>query len=236
MATLSCAACAERKDGECHPLHEKKHAECQGRHERRRDHRDAAADEIRCKRRQPIGLIFRPAVFNRNVLALDIAACFGLWRPDHSTFSVNRHGRFRDSDVFGAMCRCERDGSRCQPLSRAKLQMRSTGRCRNVNRERSCNSLERLMTKSPTLDRKPPKVISPVDPCAARANKRVQFGYALNYLIDIEYAVPRWCHAWREMASPTQNGHAGLRPLNKDERAIVTMSRVAAGAKSQIFR
>src|SRR5262249_52839299 len=41
-------------------------------------------------------------------------------------------------------------------------------------------------------DRKPPKVISPVDPCSAwtaKANRRVQFGYGLNYLIDIEYAV-----------------------------------------------
>lgn len=40
--------------------------------------------------------------------------------------------------------------------------------------------------------RKPPKVISPVDPCSAwtaKANKRVQFGYGLNYLIDIKYAV-----------------------------------------------
>jgi Transposase DDE domain len=37
-----------------------------------------------------------------------------------------------------------------------------------------------------------PKVISPVDPCSAwtaKANKRVQFGYGLNYLIDIENAV-----------------------------------------------
>jgi len=36
-------------------------------------------------------------------------------------------------------------------------------------------------------DRKPPKVISPSDPCSAwtaKANKRVQFGYGLNYLID----------------------------------------------------
>ena len=33
------------------------------------DHRYAAADEIGCKRRQPIILIFRPAVFNRNILA-----------------------------------------------------------------------------------------------------------------------------------------------------------------------
>jgi hypothetical protein len=35
-------------------------------------------------------------------------------------------------------------------------------------------------------------VISPVDPCSAwtaKANKRVQFGYGLNYLIDVESAV-----------------------------------------------
>jgi hypothetical protein len=41
-------------------------------------------------------------------------------------------------------------------------------------------------------DRKLPKVISPTDPCSAwtaKANKRVQFGYGLNYLIDIENAV-----------------------------------------------
>jgi hypothetical protein len=34
-----------------------------------------------------------------------------------------------------------------------------------------------------------PKVISPSDPCSAwtaKANKRVQFGYGLNYLIDVE--------------------------------------------------
>jgi Transposase DDE domain len=40
--------------------------------------------------------------------------------------------------------------------------------------------------------RKPPKVISPSDPASAwtaKANKRVQFGYGLNYLIDVEHAV-----------------------------------------------
>jgi hypothetical protein len=44
----------------------------------------------------------------------------------------------------------------------------------------------------PTADRKAPKVISLSDPCSAwtaKANKRVQFGYGLNYLIDIENAV-----------------------------------------------
>jgi transposase len=41
-------------------------------------------------------------------------------------------------------------------------------------------------------ERKVPKVISPSDPQSAwtaKANKRVQFGYGLNYLIDIENAV-----------------------------------------------
>jgi transposase len=72
--------------------------------------------------------------------------------PDHSTFSVNRHGRFRDSAVAEFL-----------------------------------TSLDNA-----DADRKPPKVISPVDPCSAwtaKANKRVQFGYGLNYLIDIQYAV-----------------------------------------------
>jgi hypothetical protein len=45
---------------------------------------------------------------------------------------------------------------------------------------------------TPDPDRKPPKVISPGDPCSvwtAKANKRVQFGYGLSYLMDIENAV-----------------------------------------------
>ena len=49
-----------------------------------------------------------------------------------------------------------------------------------------------LDDEDPDADRKLPKVISPADPCSAwtaKANKRVQFGYGLNYLIDIENAV-----------------------------------------------
>jgi hypothetical protein len=34
-----------------------------------------------------------------------------------------------------------------------------------------------------------PKVISPCSAWTAKANKRVQFSYGLNYLIDIEYAI-----------------------------------------------
>ncbi|MBV8963224.1 MAG: transposase [Hyphomicrobiales bacterium] len=44
----------------------------------------------------------------------------------------------------------------------------------------------------PRPERKPPKMISPSDPSSAwtaKANKRVQFGYGLNYLVDVENAV-----------------------------------------------
>jgi Transposase DDE domain len=44
----------------------------------------------------------------------------------------------------------------------------------------------------PNPNRKPPKVISLSDPASAwtaKANKRVQFGYGLNYMIDVENAV-----------------------------------------------
>ena len=49
-----------------------------------------------------------------------------------------------------------------------------------------------LDDEDPDADRKLPKAISPVDPCSdwtAKANKRVQFGYGLNYLIDIKHAI-----------------------------------------------
>ena len=44
----------------------------------------------------------------------------------------------------------------------------------------------------PDPDRKAPKAISLSDPCSAwmaKANKRVQFGYGLNYLIDNKHAI-----------------------------------------------
>ena len=46
--------------------------------------------------------------------------------------------------------------------------------------------------RSPLLTASRRRLISPSDPCSAwtaKANKRVQFGYGLNYLIDIENAV-----------------------------------------------
>jgi transposase len=131
--------------------------------------------------------------------------------PDHSTFSVNRHGRFRNSDllrhVFEAVVRAcmdaglvkgegfavdasvmEADASRYHGKSPDEIDWSLPQRQTRAVAE----FLSALDDEDPNANRKLPKVISPVDPCSgwtAKANKRVQFGYGLNYLIDIENAV-----------------------------------------------
>ncbi len=131
--------------------------------------------------------------------------------PDHSTFSVNRHGRFRDSDilrhVFEAVVRAcmdaglikgegfavdasiiEADASRYHGKAPDEIDWSAPERQTLAVAE----FLAALDDDDPDTDRKLPKVISPVDPCSAwtaKANKRVQFGYGLNYMIDTGHAV-----------------------------------------------
>jgi len=131
--------------------------------------------------------------------------------PDHSTFSVNRHGRFRDSDIFRQLFEAvvracmdaglvkgegfavdasvmEADASRYHGKAPEEIDWSAPERQTRAVAE----FLSGLDDEGPTTDRKSPKVISPTDPCSAwtaKANKRVQFGYGLNYLIDIENAV-----------------------------------------------
>src|ERR1700730_4990384 len=127
--------------------------------------------------------------------------------PDHSTFSANRHGRFRDSDlfrqIFEAVVRTcmgaglvkgeafavdasvmEADASRYHGKAPDEIDSSAPERQTRAAAE----FLAGLDDDDPDANRKPPKVISPVDPCSAwtaKANKRVQFGYGLNYLIDL---------------------------------------------------
>lgn len=131
--------------------------------------------------------------------------------PDHSTFSVNRHGRFRDSDIFRQLFEAvvracmdaglvkgegfavdasvmEADASRYHGKAPDEIDWSEPERQTRAVAE----FLSGLAAELPDAERKPPKVISPTDPCSAwtaKANKRVQFGYGLNYLIDIEHAV-----------------------------------------------
>jgi transposase len=132
--------------------------------------------------------------------------------PDHSSFSVNRHGRFRESDVlrklFESIVRqcmaaglvkgegfavdasvIEADASRFQRIEGAEVAWGEEQSTRRPVREY-------LMAldggHSPTNPERKPKAMSPSDPSAAwttRGRHKVMFGYSLNYLIDMEHAV-----------------------------------------------
>ncbi len=132
--------------------------------------------------------------------------------PDHSTFSVNRHGRFRDSDILrqvfenvvrGCMAAglvggegfavdasvIEADASRFKRIEGAEIDWTDAQRARRPIRE----YLTALAGKNaPTNPHRKPKALSPTDPAAAwttRGRHKVMFGYSLNYLIDTKEAV-----------------------------------------------
>ena len=132
--------------------------------------------------------------------------------PDHSTFSVNRHGRFRESDILrqvfeSVVGRCmeaglvkgegfavdasviEADASRFKRVEGAEINGSDEERVRRPIRE----YLAALDSEDgPTNPERAPKALSPTDPCAAwttRGRHKVMFGYSLNYLIDMDNAV-----------------------------------------------
>jgi transposase len=132
--------------------------------------------------------------------------------PHHSTFSLNRLGRFRESDllrhvfervVWAAMAMglvkgegfavdasvLEANASRYHGKAPEELDWSEKQRQTRAVAEYLAALDE---AAEPNPERKVPKVISPSDPCSAwtaKANKRVQFGYGLNYLIDSQNAV-----------------------------------------------
>jgi len=132
--------------------------------------------------------------------------------PNHSTFSVNRHGRFREADVLrqvfeSVVCHCmaaglvggegfavdasviEADASRFQRIEGAKIDWSEQQLARHAIKEYVA-ALE--SENSPLNPDKLPKALSPSDPAAAwttRGRNKVMFGYSLNYLIDMEGTV-----------------------------------------------
>ncbi len=132
--------------------------------------------------------------------------------PHHSTFSVNRHGRFRESDILRkvfeeVVCSCmsaglvggegfavdasviEANASRFQRVKGAEVNWTDEQRASRPVRE----YLAALESENPpTNPKQAPKALSPSDPSAAwttRGRHKVMFGYSLNYLIDMEHAV-----------------------------------------------
>ncbi len=132
--------------------------------------------------------------------------------PHHSTFSVNRLGRFRDSDILRkvfeeVVCGCmtaglvggegfavdasviEANASRFQRVKGSEVDW--------TDEQRSSRPVSEYLValesdRPPINPKQKPKAMSPSDPCAAwtaRGRPKVMFGYSLNYLIDMEHAV-----------------------------------------------
>ena len=132
--------------------------------------------------------------------------------PHHSTFSVNRHGRFRDSDILRTVfeevvCSCmkaglvggegfaidasviEANASRFQRVEGSEVDWTDKQRATRPVQE----YLLALESENPPInpDQKP-KAMSPSDPASAwttRGRYKVMFGYSLNYVIDMESPV-----------------------------------------------
>ena len=132
--------------------------------------------------------------------------------PHHSTLSTNRLGRFHESDLLRhifervvwaamAMGLIKGEGFAVDASVIEANASRYHGKAPEdlawTDKQRQARAVAEYLAAldevaEPNPDRKPPKVISPSDPSSAwtaKANKRVQFGYGLNYLIDIENAV-----------------------------------------------
>jgi len=130
--------------------------------------------------------------------------------PDHSTFSKNRHGRFRDSDVFrhvfeGTVSRCLEEGL----VGGEGFAVDASLIKADANRQRGVPGAEGCASLSPSravreyievLDDAAfggattvtPKFISPADPAARWTGAhggQAFFAYSTNYLIDLDHAV-----------------------------------------------
>lgn len=129
--------------------------------------------------------------------------------PDHSTFSKNRHGRFRESDLFRKLfetvvARCIKEGA----VGGEAFAVDASMIVADAHRRRGVAKVEDLDPASsravaeylsvlndaafggatPTE----PKAISPTDPAArytAAANSAAVYAYSDNYLVDLKHAV-----------------------------------------------
>jgi len=127
--------------------------------------------------------------------------------PDHSTFSKNRHGRFRDSDTFRFMFedvlrRCMAEGLVAGEgfATDVSVIKADANRQRGVPGGEAVDSLDTKHTTRPVreyldalekenISGTTPKNISLTDPQArwtAATGERAFYAYSTNYLIDIE--------------------------------------------------
>ena len=129
--------------------------------------------------------------------------------PDHSTFSKNRHGRFRESDLLRKLfetvvARCMVEGLVGGEAFAVDASMivadahrrRGVAKARSSIRRQTVRSpnISRFLTTRPSAARRRSSrnAISPTDPAArytAAADGPAVYAYSDNYLIDLKHAV-----------------------------------------------
>ena len=130
--------------------------------------------------------------------------------PDHSTFSKNRHGRFRESNLFrqlfeDVLSRCIAEGLVGGSSFGADASLIKADASRYTKIERADWSVPEGVTRATqeyldTLDDAAfgastpvePKALSPADPAARYTGAngdRPFFAYSTNYLVDLDNAV-----------------------------------------------
>ena len=129
--------------------------------------------------------------------------------PDHSTFSKNRHGRFRDSDLFRhlfetVLARCIAEGlvggeafgvdASIIPADAKRLNKVEAADWTPERVNRAVEEYFETLDDAAFGDATPvkPKVLSPVDPAARFTGARKAysiFAYSTNYLVDLENAI-----------------------------------------------
>src|ERR1700726_450011 len=129
--------------------------------------------------------------------------------PDHSTFSKNRHGRFRDSDLLRqvfetVVARCMTEGlvggeafavDASMVVADAHRQRGVTGTgALDPNSNRAVTEYLAVLNDAAFGGATPvePKFVSPTDPAArwtAASGGPAFYAYADNYLIDLKHAV-----------------------------------------------
>jgi transposase len=130
--------------------------------------------------------------------------------PDHSTFSKNRHGRFRDSDLLRVLFeetvwRCIREGLvggegfavDASMITADAHRQRGLASVAELDQQKASRAVREYMA---VLDEAAfggtsetaPKFVSPTDPAArwtAAASGPAAYAYCANYLIDLDHAV-----------------------------------------------
>jgi transposase len=129
--------------------------------------------------------------------------------PDHSTFSKNRHGRFRESDLLRKLfetvvARCMKErlvGGEAFAVDASMItadahRRRGVAKAEDLDPTSSRAVAEYLSVLDDAAfggaSPSEPKAISPVDPAArytAAANTAAVYAYSDNYLIDLKHAV-----------------------------------------------